>query len=432
MNESLLSYFWKTRCFPQQCLKTTHNEEISIISPGMPNSNQGPDFLMAKIRIGEVLWVGQVEIHVMSSDWLRHGHQSDPNYQNVVLHVVWEDDLPEEKGLPQAPVLQLKDYISPNLIDLYQNLTGAKSQIACISLLNDVEPIHLSAQIESASVERLEEKAERMATGLRQNGSDWDALFYIEICRYLNSPVNAPAAEELTKRLSWKLILRTREDLFRLESLVLGCAGLLTEKAEDLLSEKMSGEAGFLLQKYGLIPMKGSDWHYLRMRPAHFPDLRLAQLCAFFHSLERPFHSILDCNSLDQARSLFQINPSPYWDFHYRAGGKKHAPKIKRLGSPTIDLLFINVICPMIHLFGTRQGKPEFGNLALQWLEEIPAENNKWTRIWQQTGFSLENARQSQGIIRQFRHYCEPKKCLHCKIGHRIMSRPDRLEPTYP
>lgn len=432
MNENLLSYFWKSRCFPQQGLRTTRGEEIAIISPGIQNPNQGPDFLMAKIRMGEVLWAGQVEIHVRSSDWIRHGHQSDPNYRNVVLHVVWEDDLRGESGMPDVPTLQLRDYIASDQIERYKDLTGAQSRISCLPMLSTVESLHLSSQIESVSVERLEEKSKKMESGLRHWDGDWDALMYSELCRYLNSPVNAHAAEELTRRLPWTCILKTRDDAVKLEALVLTCAGLLSEKHEDPWLRSMYREGEFLLRKFGLSPMGETDWHYLRMRPAHFPGLRLAQLCALFHALERPFHAILDCTDLDRARALFRVSPSRYWDSHYRPGGRNHAPTTKRLGSSTLDLIWINVICPMMHLYGIRQGRPGYCDRALQWLEKLPPEDNKWTRIWKQTGMAAENARQSQGVLLQIRDYCDQKKCLHCRIGHRILSTSRGLRQTYP
>ncbi|MBK9271105.1 MAG: DUF2851 family protein [Saprospiraceae bacterium] len=421
MNEALISFIWTSKKLLAKSLFSTSGKKLRIIHPGTKNHNQGPDFLFAKIEVDHILWVGQIEIHVKSSDWFKHNHQGDANYQNLILHVVWENDLLQEDAMEKFPVLELKSVISAQDFEIYNNLMKEPHPIPCINLIHQVSSLVLTDQIERASVERLQIKSNQIDEELSENKFDWDSLFYQKMCYYMVSPVNVDAMNQLTKRVNFRHVLKLSSDALALEALMFAVSGLLPSHSDHEWIQQLISKGQFFIDKFNLSAMQAHNWYFLRMRPAHFPTIRIAQIASFFHQTPRPFEEWVDCSSVKEAKKQLRVKASDYWDSHYQFSDRTHPASKKWIGTSTADLILINVICPMLFKYGQYYSKPKLIEKSLNWLEQLKPENNKPIRVWSQTGFKTTNARQSQGVLHQLNGYCNQKKCLECKIGFKLM-----------
>jgi len=421
MNEDLLYYIWKSKKLYSLNLHSTSGKSIKIIHPGNRNHNQGPDFLFAKLEIDGVIWAGQVEMHVKTSDWFKHQHQEDPNYSNIILHVVWINDLPIEQLDEKFPVLTLSSFISENDYVNYTRLMQEHQEIPCLNLIKSVDPLYIESQIDSSSIERFQSKSERFNDELIIHQFDWDALFYKWFCHYMVSPVNVDAMDRLTRMVDYKMILKIADDISNLESTLFVVSSLLPTDSSNEYINALIENGKYLSNKYQLQHLAKSEWYFLRMRPAHFPTIRIAQIASFFNHETRPLQKILETAELKGVEKLFDISTSEYWTKHYHFSDLEHAYQQKRIGKSTISVLLINVICPLLFKYADYHQKPELREKSLLWLEQVKAENNRFTRLWTQTGFHQVNARQSQGILHQLKEYCSKKKCLECKVGHKLI-----------
>lgn len=423
MTEALLHYIWQTRQYDGRKLCTSRGEPVFIIHPGFLNKDAGPDFQHAKVRIGSTLWAGHIELHLRSSDWKAHRHSEDPAYQNVILHVVYQHDMEIfllGKDLP-LPTIVLKPRISGSLIRIYQQFHEQQRAFACERFFGDVDEALIALSMQRMAVERLEDKAMRIRDLWLILEKDWFHTLLCLVARTLAGPVNADSMQRLMTGISPRWLLRSRDELVKLEAVLLGAAGLLTEASDDYMGS-LCKEFALWQQKHGVRAMEAVNWKYSRMRPDNFVDLRLAQMASWIHHNESIWSKLLSCPSWKGIRELFRIRLRHYWADHYRLG-KPGRARTKTIGEETLRLVLVNALAPLIFLYGKEHDEPHFQEKAMLWLSEVRPENNKIIRTWNMLGVKPENGFEAQGLIHWKRTYCDPRSCASCPVGHSIFRK---------
>lgn len=415
MTERLLQFIWQFQYFNKGELKTTSGEELQIIFPGTYNTNQGPDFTDAKIKIGNTTWAGNIELHLRASDWNKHNHQNDKNYNNVVLHVVWENDFPDYN----IPVLNLENRIARSLLQRYEELMNAQGFIACERSVSSTKPIALQSWKERLLAERLIRKSAIVETYLDQNNHHWEETFWWLLARNFGIKINADAFESMAKSIPVNILAKHKNQIHQLEALLMGQANLLHGKFSEDYPVMLQKEYEFYKKKYALKPATLTPF-FLRMRPGNFPTIRLAQLAMLIHNSEHLFSKIKETGSLKDVKSWLDVTANDYWHYHYRfdepSGFKK-----KNLGTAMIDNILINTVCTVLFAYGHFHKEQKYKDKAVRWLEEITAESNSITKGFQQLGLENKNAHDSQAFIELKNEYCTKKKCLDCAIGNALL-----------
>jgi hypothetical protein len=415
MNEQLLQFIWQFQYYNRTELETTGGESIKVINPGTWNHNQGPDFMDAKICINKILLAGTVEVHVQSSDWGRHHHERDRNYRNVVLHVVWEED--GHKG--NLPVLELKDRVPKLLLSRYKELMTSTAFIPCEKSICAVNELTWSSWKERLLAERLISKSQWIKTCLKQNNYHWEETCWRLLARNFGIRVNAEAFESMAKTIPLRLIGRLKNELFKLEALLLGQAGLLEGKFRDEYPKQLQKEHQYQKKTYQL-DMVYETPVFLRMRPKSFPTLRLAQLAVLLRRSNHLFSIIREENSLKAVKALFSVAASEYWNTHYRFDeAASHSQK--KTGAALVDSIVINTIAPLLFFYGVFNEDADYKDRAIHWLQETLAENNSITEGFRELGIFIEHAFDSQALIELKTQYCDHKRCLECAVGNFLL-----------
>lgn len=421
MTEDFLHYVWKGSNFNTPTLKGLKGEIIEIIRPGEHNTDAGPDFSNALIRVNEQLWAGNVEIHVRSSDWNKHGHQNDKAYQNVILHVVYEHDKEVQlfNGKDRVPTLVIEDRFDENLYWKYERFLQSGETIPCDNQIKFVPKIHIENQLEVSLVERLAHKTKLIGDLLETNKGDWNETFYQWMCRGFGLKVNAEPMLMLARNLDQKTLLKYADDLFQIEALLFGSSGLVVETLDDY-SGKLAREFEYLQKKHSLYQMEASIWKFSRIRPMAFPTLRLAQFASLIHHSHTLFSRVMETGRIEDLRSLIHVEVSSYWQSHYRFGLAAKG-STGGIGESFVDTLVINVIVPFMFIYGSLKGEEFYKQRAMDLLDQMKPEDNKISRYYDQLGFPMETAFHSQATIQLKENYCKPKKCLNCKLGTYLM-----------
>ena len=421
MKEDLLHFLWRTRRFDPAQLLTTEGEKLEIIHPGDYNPNAGADFSHARLRIGETLWAGNVEMHLLSSDWYRHQHQYDDAYRNVILHVVLEEDLPVcRSDGSRVPCLEMKQLIPRSIAANYRKLQQEEHWIPCQPFFQEVPEVTVKLWLERLTVERLEQKTGRIRQSLEQNNNDWEETFYQAIARSFGLKVNADPFETLARSLPLSLLSRYLDDLDHAEALLFGQAGMLSAQFEEEYPRQLQREYLHLQRKHQLEPLDPVVWKLLRLHPGNFPAVRLAQLARLLCSRKRLLPAVIEATSPQQIARLFQVEAGGYWLTHL-ALGQAAAPQKKSLGKAAVELLLINTVAPFLFLFGETNGDERIKQQALDLLEKLPAENNALIKGWQQLGIKARTAAESQALLQLKNNYCDRRRCLECAIGGTIL-----------
>ena len=415
MTERLLQFIWQFQYFNKGELQTTTGEKIQIIFPGTNNTNQGPDFNDAKIIIGKTTWAGNVELHILSSDWERHKHQNDKNYNNVILHVVWEDDFPNYN----IPVLQLKNRVAKILLHRYEQLMNAKGFIPCEKTISSIKPIVLHSWKERLLAERLIRKSAIAETFLNQNNQHWEETFWWLLARNFGIKINADSFESMARSIPISILAKHKNQIHQLEALLMGQANLLNENFAEDYPVMLKKEYEFYKTKYNLKPGTISPF-FLRMRPGNFPTIRLAQLAMLIHQSDHLFSKIKEADSLQEVKKWLDITANDYWHYHYRFD-EPGSFKKKNLGDAMIDNILINTVCTVLFAYGHFHKEQKHKDKSLQWLGEIAAESNAITKGFQQFTVQNKNARDSQALIELKNEYCSKKRCLDCAIGNTLL-----------
>ncbi|HTB51623.1 MAG TPA: DUF2851 family protein [Ferruginibacter sp.] len=416
MNERLLQYIWQFRYFNMNELATIEDESIQIIKPGILNTNQGPDFLDAKIKIGNTIWAGSVELHLLSSDWKNHKHSGDKNYKNVILHVVWQDDA--DLQLP-FPTLELQSKVSKLLLKKYRELMDTNAFIACQNNIQQIEPLFWNSWKERLLAERLQDKAERIFDYLTINNNHWEETFWWLLARNFGIKVNSDAFEKIARSISINILAKHKNQIHQTEALLFGQAGLLNNNFTETYPKMLQKEFLFFKSKYKLAAIE-IPLHFLRMRPSNFPTIRLAQLAMLIHKSAHLFGQIRDSYLLSDVRSLLNVTANDYWHYHYTLD-EPSAFKEKNLGTQMINNILINTIIPVLFAYGQHHKEQQYKDKALKWMEEITAEKNEITKGFAALYIENKNAFDSQALIQLKNKYCDQKRCLECAVGNKLM-----------
>jgi len=420
MREEFLHHIWRLKRFDHTDLKGVHGERIQILNYGQLNHNAGPDFLNAKILIDQTCWVGHVEIHIKSSEWYNHNHQNDPNYKNVILHVVHSHnrEVINNTGIPLI-TLELKHRIDTKLLEHYFLLRQNKTFVACQELIHKIDQSRLRIYLERLLTNRLERKSQYIKQLLSSYNNDWEHVCYLLTAKYLGSNINSEAFLEFSQRLPYALINKNYSNLFRLEALTFGQAGLLKITKDDYF-KRLNSEYHHLKNKYCLIPMTGLQWNFGRLRPGNFPSIRLAQLAAIYHKSPKLFRMIIDNPQLEVFQSLLNQSASNYWSEHY-IPGKKSKFLIKKIGAKTRNQIIINAFIPLIFTYASIHMNNLLIEKCLNMFANLASENNAILSKWKRFGINSKTAGESQALIELKTQFCEQQKCLNCQIGTKLL-----------
>jgi hypothetical protein len=425
MREDFLAYLWQYQYFDHRQLATTGGEPISVVAPGQPNTHAGPDFGQAQVEIGGVRWAGAVELHGRTSDWLRHAHMRDRAYDQVVLHVVWEHDLPPNDarigradGSP-IPVLELRGRTDPLLVEKF-HLLQANDGIACAPQWPTVPPITVLAMLDKALVQRLERKAGEVLARLAANHGDWEETTYQTLAKNFGFKVNAEPFSRLAQALPYRVLRKHAPDLLATEALLLGQAGWLAGDLADPYLQRLQAEHRFLAHKHDLAPhqLARHEWKLLRLRPANFPPVRLAQLAALIHQQQSLFVNVIASLDFGPLRAWLGVAQSEYWRHHYLPGQPDPSPTpMAGLGPTSIDNIITNTVAPLLAAYSIHKGEDAYLERATSFLEQLPAEANHITKRWAALGLNLAHTSDTQAVTELFNEFCTPRRCLACAIG---------------
>ena len=420
MTEDFLHFVWEQKLSGESPLCGVNGEIIEVISTGTRNGDAGPDYFNAQIRIDNTLWAGNVEIHRNSSDWFRHQHQNDPAYDSVVLHVVGRHDQ-EILRSDGTRIPELVLAFPEHLLHRYEQLLTSKTWIPCQNNFHAVDPFILKIGFNRLMVERLQEKTTEIHERLLANQYDWSETFYQFLVRNFGFKVNALPFELLAKSLSRKIVSKHADHLFQVEALLFGQSGLLHEEliGDDYFLQ-LREEYGFLYKKYGLRPIAGHLWKFLRLRPVNFPTLRIAQLAALMARNPDILQAVLDAGHPGEIICLFEVKASGYWDKHYKFNYPSRKC-VKHLGADSVNNLMINTIVPFLFVFGDQNNKPKLKDRALEWLEILPAEENSVVSGWESLGVKPRSAFETQALLQLKSRYCAVRKCIKCHVGNKII-----------
>lgn len=419
--EQLLHYIWKYRLYRPSGLTTTQGDTLEIIDPGLENTDAGPDFFNAKIRINGTVWAGSVEIHQKASDRLAHGHSADKAYGNVILHVVETDDGTVFRQNGEA-IPQLVLPIPEQVIDNMEWLLTRDSPVACLERLPAIDPVFRLQWMDALLAERLERKTDDILHWLDLYQKDWNEVFYILLCRNFGFGVNSDAFERLARSLPLKCILKQRPSASQVEALFLGQAGLLNDSTGNRhhYYRLLQQEYSFLRKKYGLEPLEPHIFRNLRLRPDATPHIKLVELAAIWIRHDTLFSSVLSARTPRELKDFFRVPASAFWDTHYNFLRPSPHRK-KQLGENALNMLLINTVVPLMFAYGLYHRMDEHKARALRLLASIPPEQNSIISLFSQVGMKPRNAGDTQALIQLKRNYCEQKKCLYCRLGFQLL-----------
>ena len=416
-----LHYVWKHKIFPLKELKTTTGQQVEVIDTGLANTDAGPDFFNAKLKLDGVLWIGNIEIHERSSDWFKHGHHADAGYNSVILHIASEIDTEISRSNGERiPQIQL---ICPEAVRTnYKELLETDSYPPCYRIIPSLPPFTAHSWMTALQMERFEQKATLLNERLKRCQGNWEDAFFITLARNFGFGLNGDAFETWAHRLPFRAVDKHRNDLFQIEAIFFGQAGILEDSDGDGYYLRLKKEYTYLQHKFGLIPMDASLWRFLRLRPANFPHIRIAQLACLYHRAYGLLSRIMETETLQGVRDILKGGTSEYWLTHYTFGGSSPS-RPKTLSNTSLDLLIINTVVTFLYAYGLHKGNRVLCARAGSFLEELKAENNYITRMWEQCGMKASNAADSQALIQLKKEYCDKKKCLYCRIGYEYLKR---------
>ncbi|MEJ6982310.1 DUF2851 family protein [Pedobacter sp. P351] len=421
--EDFLFYVWQFKVFSQKDLKTVDDQPIKLIHAGILNKNAGPDFEHAKLQIGDTKWAGNVEIHIKSSDWIRHSHPDDKAYNNVILHVVYEYDTPVFRNDGSLiPTLEIKPFIHPDIESQYKILMQNLNWIPCEKHIAQISDLHMESWLLRMLIERLETKSEQVIEILSEYKGSWDDAFYITLARNFGFKTNALPFEMMARSLPQQILARHKNNPLQIEALIFGQAGFLEDDINDDFHRSLANEYRFLKAKYNLKPIDKYLWKFLRLRPQNFPTLRLAQFSALVLQSSHLFSKIVEIKEPKEIRELFKTLPvSPYWLNHYRFGTE--AEKVSnQLGASSIDNILLNSIAHTLFTYGKCTDSDIIKNRVISLLEIIPFEENQITQKFIEIGVKKGRSDRSQALLHLKKTYCDFKKCLNCAIGTKLVN----------
>ena len=418
MTERLLQYIWQFQYFNPNNLITEEGEALQVIHPGTLNTNQGPDFTDAKIKIGNTIWAGSIELHIKNSDWKNHKHSSDKNYKNVILHVVWQNDV--NLNLPFSTLL-VQDKVPKVLLNKYDELMNENSFIPCEKSIHQINELTWQNWKERILVERLENKTSVIFDYLQKNNNHWEESFWWLLAKNFGINLNSIAFEKIAQSISINILAKHKDQIHQTEALLFGQAGLLDADFTEDYPKLLQREYQFLKKKYNLQKIEGS-MIFLRMRPSNFPTVRLAQLAMMVHKSLHLFSKIKEAIDVKSIKALLNVTANDYWHYHY-VFDEITSFKKKKLGEQMIDNILINTVVPVLFAYGHYHNENAFKDKALLWLENITAEKNSITKGYASLHIENKTAFDSQALIQLKNEYCNKRRCLDCSVGNKLLRK---------
>lgn len=421
MNEALLHTIWKYKLIRQNQFIGSKGETIEVISIGEHNQDSGPDFFNSKIKINDIVLAGNIEIHIKTSDWLKHNHQLDKAYDNIILHVVYEHD----KELSQnekfnVSVLELKNYIKPSLLEQYNQLHLSKQTVPCGKSIATAPDIIWKTWLDRLAVSRIEQKTEYIEHLFEYCKNNHEDTLYLLLCRNFGFKINNDAFELLGKSLSYSTLKKYADNSIQIESLLFGVAGLLDEFFEDKYPKQLQNEFEFLKHKHQLVPIKKESWKFSKTRPVNFPTIRIAQLASLVNKQQSLYHLIEQKPDLKMLQSFFEVEPNTYWKTHYKFDVESEESS-KQFGESAFQNIVINTIVPYLFFMSKHNVNSDLVEYALDLLTQLPAELNVKTKEFTKLGLKTENALESQAQIYLLDNLCSKKACLHCNVAEFLL-----------
>ena len=435
--EKLFHYTWKHRLFPLRSLVTTDGRSVDIVDVGMHNHDAGPDFFNAKIKIDGTLWVGNVEVHLKASSWNLHGHDRDEAYDNTILHVVCEADTDvfTSKGQRLTQLeMPIPDYLRQN----YDQLLRDDKYPRCHKIIRDLPQLTVLSWLSALQTERLERKTVDIMSRVNRLDGAWEDAYFQTLARNYGFGVNGEAFEQWAKVLPLKAVDHHRDDLFQIEALFFGQSGLLDINASPLSHRaNMEGDEYFhrllreykyLAHKFSLTPMDGRQWKFMRLRPQNFPYIRLSQLANLYYNRKAGMSQLIECTTTKELFEALSTQVSDYWQTHYLFGVESEKND-KKMSKSSLEILMINTVIPMLFAFGRYKNNEALVDRAIDFLDELKAEDNNIVRLWRECGMNVKSAGDSQALIQLKKEYCDKHECLRCRIGYQyIKSDPGFLK----
>ena len=423
MQEDFLHYIWKHKKFRFNNLETTTGESIVVTSVGQHNFNSGPDFFNAKIKVGDQLWAGNVEIHIKSSDWFLHSHEQDKAYDNVILHVVWEDDTEVfRKDNTPIPTLQLKDVVDVTMLNNYEKLFAKQNKwINCENDFPSTDDFVLTNWLERLYLERLERKSETINTLLVASKNDWESVFFKMLTKNFGLKVNGESFFSLGQSIDFSIIRKTQSNPHVLEAFLFGQAGLLEQDIENAYYLDLKNEYKFLKQKFGLQNNQVLPLQFFRLRPSNFPTIRLSQLANLYNKHQNLFSKVIELNEVEDFYELFKVSTSDFWETHYTFQ-KTSKTSIKKLSKSFVDLLLINTILPIKFCYAKQKGV-EIDSEIIKIATAITSEKNNIISAFNNLKKVSKSSLDSQALIQLKTEYCDKNNCLKCAVGNQFLNR---------
>ncbi|EAR12479.1 hypothetical protein PI23P_07635 [Polaribacter irgensii 23-P] len=423
MNEDFLHYVWKYKVFSKVNFKTTSHEDLMIVRPGLHNKNTGPDFLSAHLKIENQTWIGNVEIHLKSSDWYVHNHEVDLNYDAVILHVVWEDDVAiyMENNKP-LPTFVLKDVVDVRVVANYQRLFfKAQSWIPCQDSISTVDLFTFSNWKERLYFERLENKSKEIEGLLQKENNNFEAVLFQLLVKNFGLKVNGDAFLRLSQSVDFSVFKSVRNNENKIAALLFGQAGFLEGAVEEVYYHQLQKEYAYLKHKYGLQTIANNQFSFFRMRPTNFPTIRIAQLVSLFYKYQSLFSQLITLQTVQEFYDFFSLETHFFWKTHYSFTSISKSAR-KSITKSFVDLLIINTIVPMKFLYQKARGE-HIDSSFLKILKEMSPEKNNIISKFAALKISANNALDTQSLLELKKNYCTPKRCLECAIGRVILNK---------
>jgi hypothetical protein len=423
LNEKLLQFIWQFQHFNKHQLFTTDGDELQIIHQGVLNNNQGPDFLQATVSINKIKLVGSIELHLLTSNWLKHKHNQDVAYRNVILHVVWINDVVSQNqyNLP-THTLEIQPLVPKIMLSKYETLMNEQNTLPCHQYLPALSDMAWLAWKERLATERLIEKSNKVLQVLTVNNNNWEETFWQILAYNFGLKVNADLFLETAKNVSNNTLSKHKNNLLQIEALLMGNANLLQATTEEEYEAALLKEYSFLQKKYSLksITIKPA---FLRMRPANFPTIRLAQLASLVHQSSHLFSKVKEAQDLKTVMDLFNVSVSNYWLSHYTFNKQSEDKNTKQLGGQMINTIMINAVVVVLFSYGLYAKDDDIKVKAIEWLQQLKPEDNKITKMWKVDKIENKSALDSQALLQLTNFYCNSKKCLQCAVGNAILKQ---------
>lgn len=420
MKEEFLYYIWQHQLFNKTELSLNSGESLQVIKPGFRNQHNGPDFKEAHLNIGGIQWYGAVEMHVKASDWLKHGHQTDEHFDNVILHVVFHNDRDIELGGSIIPTLEVKGIYKPKVYHRYMNLIENPGKVPCAQQLGQTSALTRLSMLELVLIERLKRKSKRVKMDLVETSNDWQEVTFRNLAIGLGFKTNGNGMYQLAKLSSLK-ILSKQSTLVLKEALLLGLGGFLEGRFKDEYMLRLQKEYEFLKEKYRLdSQLSIHEWKFSPIRPFNYPTFRIVQLAALIHTIPNLWEKFLNNDNYDQLITSLQVEPSIYWQSHFRPDkeAKVSSPK---LSQSAINNLLINVTAPLLVAYSQYTDNYVYTEKALNLLSALKGETNRITKLWRELNWRMSSAFDTQGLNELYSQYCQNARCLDCKIGHQLI-----------